>query len=203
MSTREYPIFDAWWIRCPAAPAPESAELHGHEAVSSSLDEGQLPAPEVSKPEVASNESPFRWGPAGFPSRRPRPARPAAPFVDRPAVHESIVHEVALPRLRAFGRRLEAAGHETTIDARLGESPACVRLRLRPSIGPFDAPAGAGSVLEFVLDSDPLDSVTARVWLDAFDTGPTESLRPPGGVVTEQWVDHVVVDFVGRALNRR
>lgn len=199
MSTREYPIFDAWWIRCPAASSAESVEIP--DTLAPAVDEQRPSPPAASKPEDPSAEAPFRWGPAGFPSRRPRATRPAAPLLGTPTVHESIVHEVALPRLRAFARRLDAAGHETTVDARLGERPACVRLRLRPLLGPFDSPAGAGSVLEFVVDADTSDSVAARVWLDAFDTAPTESLRPPGGVVTEEWVDHVVVDFVGRALN--
>jgi len=98
---------------------------------------------------------------------------------------------------------MDAAGHETIIDARLGERPACLRMRLRPALGPFDVPVGAGAVLEFVLDSEPSDSATARVWLDALDTAPTESLRPPGGEVTAAWVDHVVLDFVRRALGSR
>lgn len=187
MTTHDDPIFDAWWIECPAGESRESA----------AGSEGHV-EPDLRDASGASRT--FRWGPSGFPGRRSPRQREAPATPSFPTVHQSILHEVALPRLRAFSLRMEAAGHETTIDARLGEDPACLRMRLRPALGPFDVPEGAGSVLEFVLDADPSDSATARIWLDAFDTAPAESIRPPGGAVTEAWVDHVVLDFVRRAL---
>lgn len=216
MATRDDPIFDAWWLDCPAGSASsEASQPAANVAEQPAVRVEDKVAGEVGEPlAVQSGERPaidveesrpFRWGPAGFPSRRPQPARTAPAVAPQAAtpIRESILHEVALPRLRSFAQRMDAAGHETIIDARLGERPACLRMRLRPALGPFDVPVGAGAVLEFVLDSEPSDSATARVWLDALDTAPTESLRPPGGDVTAAWVDHVVLDFVRRALGSR
>lgn len=199
MTKQDDPIFDAWWLE-----RPVGASAHPNVEHSARPNVEPSARPNV-EPEVPSDpvRSAFRWDPAGFPIRRSVPApRPPAPDAER-AVHQSLLHEIALPRLRAFSVRLEAAGHETTIDARLGERPACIRLRLKPALGPFDVSRGAGSVLEFVMDAEPSESATARVWLDTFDTSPAESLRPPGGLVTEAWVDHVVLDFVRRSLDVR
>ena len=125
--------------------------------------------------------------------------------------HVGALRDLLMPRLKGLCHRLEMARHETAVDDRLNHPTPSLRLRMRPWQAPFDGRhAGAGSVLEILLDEGPAPAVTGRFWIDP-DVGAPNRMDPDVGAPTHQdrvelsrltgaWLDRLLLDFVERAL---
>jgi hypothetical protein len=163
------------------------------------------PSKPVAEPvaESAPEERPTRWRSTssgqGMPVSRPLPSPipPTAPAAVR------LLIERVLPRLMSITQRLDVAGHTTTLDDRLAHEGPSLRFRVRPRKGAFDDPRpDDGAVLEFLPVEGSGGNVEARLWLDPLSTVPGEVIQVRPEKLTTAWVDQLVLDFVGKALQQ-
>ena len=194
------PIFQPWTDADDAEAEAEAQESDGSRPASA----GPGPGP---GPDAPRWKSPV--GARGVPAQRPVPVPlppplPDAPTAVRPAPRPQRarrLRETVLPRLEWLALKLQTAGHRTILDDGLDDVIPSLRFRFAPRRSPFDEPVpDQGAVLEITSGgSDPLH-VVGRLWLDPLSAEPTEEVRIPAPKLTEEWVDRLLLDFVGKAL---
>ena len=110
---------------------------------------------------------------------------------------------MAVPRLEDIARRLQMSRHPAAVEDLLAETPAVVRLSMRPWRGPWteelSPPEGA---LELMLDDRPEERVVVRIWLDNAATAPAEEAHVTTAKLGAGWLEQLAADFVARMLSR-
>ncbi len=223
MSTYEDPIFDPWWIE------PSTGSVEANAETESGGPDTRRPMPSrwrsralgvpAKRPttHAMASESVAAIVP-------PRPLEATSEVVDsvptpaavdlmprapsraqvRPDPAVSVIAVVyfwplLLDEVRELAHRLELARHSVVIDDRSLRAPACVRFRITPWRGPFDAER-IGSVIEFSVDDESLSEVITRLWLDPMQTEPSDVRAVPLIGISVESVRRLLMEFVEKAL---
>ena len=109
---------------------------------------------------------------------------------------------VATSCFHAVSQRLRMAGHETALEDRLDEPSRLLRFEVSPRGGPLGRAPPGSAMLEIGLGPGSGDVVTAWYWLDRTSEAPERTTSVALDGLGAAWVEHVILDFVGKALAR-
>jgi hypothetical protein len=109
---------------------------------------------------------------------------------------------MAVPRLHSVITRLQMARHEAWLEDLLEESPALIRLTMRPWRTLLTrTPPPPLATMEIELDEQTDASVVARIWIQP-TVEPEAEVRVPVARVSAGWLEDVSLEFVERVLDR-
>ena len=144
--------------------------------------------------------SPVRAGPVVPPPQVPPRSLGPAP-VARLRGAEGFLRAVAVPTLEEIAGRLRVARHSAAVLDRLAETPAVVRLSMRPWRGPPSGdPAAPIATLELALEAGG-EHLVAQVSGDG-DSGPPghDRSRIPVGELDTARIERLASEFIARVL---
>jgi hypothetical protein len=114
-----------------------------------------------------------------------------------------LLRRMAVGRLEAIGARLRVGRHVTSLEDLLDGPARLLRFVLTPWPGPLPLSGpNPSAMLEIGLGGDSDDLVTAWYWLDPASEAPDRVASVPSSKLTAGWLERIILDFVGRALER-